>query len=286
MKDKNNIDKLIILLKTKYISLINKFISYEEVEEVLEKFIDFFHIKCSNKGYLLIKKIEFKNEIIKNYFNKQFSHILCNIINTNDLKIFNDLINKSIEGILLEKQIILALIATMSFKKLKIDKIIYYGYDKDIMNYILIIKSHKKYYNRIYYINNLPKDFKLNKGEKIIIVQENENAPIYDFSIITYYNNELILKIYQVDINKDNTALIKLDMDKISVDIEYFVKKLKTELKIDIKYYSFGIITSKKGYDLYIDKKTIKIIKLMIFMQIKIILLILKIQIILFVVKI
>jgi hypothetical protein len=230
LKNKNKIEILNLLLRIKYIPvLLRKYSDYKDIEIILENFIQYFHLTCSSSKGITIKKIEFKNDIIKEYFNEKFNSIICDIVNSNDMKIFEHLINSCVEGVLLEKQIILNLISSIIFKKLKIDK--------------------------IYCLSNLPNNFKFNFGDKVIIIQLLDNAPMYDFGVITYFKNELILKIYQVGINKENSALKKLNEDFIIFDLEYFLKKIKSEYGIDIKKYTFGIITSKSGYDYNILNK-------------------------------
>ena len=226
---KNKFEILTTLLRIKYIPLLLKsYSNYGDIEIILKEFLKYFHISCSSHNAIKITRIEFKNEIIKEFFNSKFNSTICDIVVSNEFEIFDHLINNCVEGVLLEKQIILNLIASMLFKKLKIDK--------------------------IFCVSELPKKLDFNFGEKIIILQILDNSPLYDFGVITYYKNELILKIYQVGINKDNTSLKKLDKDIICFDLEYFIKKLKDEFGIDIKQYTFGIITSKNGYDYNINK--------------------------------
>ena len=226
---KNKFQILSLLLRIKYIPILLKSYSdYEDIEIILKEFLKYFHISCSSEKTIKITKIEFKNEIIKEFFNGKFNSTICDIVVSNEFEIFDHLINNCVEGVLLEKQIILNLIASMLFKTLKIDK--------------------------IFCVSDFPKKIDFKFGQKIIILQILDNSPLYDFGIITYYKNELILKIYQVGINKDNTSLKKLDKDIICFDLEYFIKKLKEEFGIDIKKYTFGIITSKNGYDYNIKK--------------------------------
>ena len=224
IKNKNNIERLSLLLKIKYIPyLLRNSKNENDIFEILSEFLEYFHLTCLNYNGISIQKIEFKNSEVKKFFNEKFNSMICDIVVSDNLKIIDNLINKSVEGILLEKQIILCLIASMSFKKLKIDK--------------------------IFCFSNFTKKMEFFFGEKILIIQLNDNSPLYDFGVITYFKNEMILKIYQVGINKDFYSLEKLDNDLIQFDIEYFIKKLKLEFGVDIKQYVFGIITSKSGYD-------------------------------------
>ena len=227
-KNKNSFEILSTLLRMKYLPfLLHDYPEDDNIPKILKEFFDYFHVTCTEEN-LKIRSIEFKNDIIKNYFNERFKSLICDIVSKNELKIFDSIINSSVEGVLLERQIILNLIASMSFNKLKIDK--------------------------IYNISKFPSNFKFNYGEKILIIQKFENSPMYDFGVITYDKNELILKVYQVGINKSSVALKKLNKDVIIFDIEYFLEKIKFELGIDIKKYVFGIITTKNGYDSYIEK--------------------------------
>ena len=96
---------------------------------------------------------------------------------TKEKGIFDIILTKKIEGILLEKQIILKLISNLFNKKLNI--------------------------KRIYCTDFKTNDLFFNDNDNIIIIQDQENAPLFDFAIITSINKKLILKIYQVGLNKD-----------------------------------------------------------------------------------
>lgn len=95
---------------------------------------------------------------------------------TKEKGIFDIILTKKIEGILLEKQIILKLISNLFNKKLNIKRI---------------------------YTDFKTNDLFFNDNDNIIIIQDQENAPLFDFAIITSINKKLILKIYQVGLNKD-----------------------------------------------------------------------------------
>ena len=96
---------------------------------------------------------------------------------TKEKGIFDIILTKKIEGILLEKQIILKLISNLFNLKLNIQ--------------------------RIYCTDFITNDLFYNDNDTIIIIQDQENAPLFDFAIITSINKKLILKIYQVGLNKD-----------------------------------------------------------------------------------
>ena len=220
------IDKFTKILKAKYLSKTKEYKTQKEIVEILKIFSEFFTIYCKNKsGNIIIENIEFINNKVKNFFNDQYNSILCEYINRNNLGIFDNIINTSIEGILLEKQIIFYLISTLFLRKIKIERI--YCFDDDI-------KEEK---------------ITLNNNDNIIIIQKLDNSPIYDFAIITVLDNIPTLKNYQVGLNKDLIDLLKMDKDIINLDIEYFIKKIDKYLGIKIQQYSFGIITSKDGYD-------------------------------------
>ena len=140
MNEKSNVEQLNILIKIKYLPVVINYILLEEVKLILRQFLDFFHITCSNEGSISIKKIDFKNEIIKNFLNKKFYSFIYHIINENKLSILDDLINTTFEGIILEKQIILGLILTMGFKDLKIRYIMQIIYQKIII-YLKMMKK-------------------------------------------------------------------------------------------------------------------------------------------------
>ena len=112
-------------------------------------------------------------------------------------------------------------------KKIKIDKIYCYN-DNDNANDEL---------------------FNFKKNENIIIIQKRDNAPLYDIGIIIHLNGKTILKVYQIGINKEESALNKIDKDIIIFDLIYFITKLKNKYNIKIDELYFGIITTKDGYD-------------------------------------
>ena len=232
----NNLDKIILVLKIKYLSFLNDFKSETEIINIIKEFSDFFHINCINRNRIKrieIDTIEFNTNKILDFFNNKFDSMICDYINKNETGIFNVLIKeKTIEGILLEKQIILKLIANLFIKKLDIERIYCCSFEE----------------------KDIDKDISLTKFGNIIIVQNQCNAPIYDFGIITIINNEITLKVYQVGINKEKDELDKLDIDIIKLDIEYFIKKIYIHYGIKISQYAFGIITTKEGYDQFMNQ--------------------------------
>ena len=215
--------KITLIVNIKFISIYKNLYSNEDIRNILKDYYEFFNIRCENDNNcnVSITHIDFINENVKKCFNSLFDSILCNLISENKLGLFDNILNKSMECILLEKQIILQLVSTFFFKILKI--------------------------NRIYCCNNFP-SFDINENENIIIIQSLDNAPIYDFAVIIYINNMPILKVYQVGINKENVYLKKLDIDIIKYDLELFIKYIKEYLGIRIQYYTFGIITTKNAY--------------------------------------
>jgi len=218
-----DIDKFIMILKAKYLSLTKEEKTKNEIKELFKIFDEFFQMSCINKSNkIIINNIEFIDNTVRDFFNDQFNSILCEYINKNELNIFESIINSSIEGILLEKQIILQLIAR---------------------SFIDIIKIE-----RIYCCCDIKEKKKIN-SDSCIIIQKQDNSPLYDFGIIILLNNIPTLKVYQVGLNKKLIELEKLDTDKINLDIEYFIKKIYINFGIKILQYSFGIITSKAGYD-------------------------------------
>ena len=226
LSEYKGIDKFIKILKAKYLSKTKEYKTRKEIIEIYKIFSDFFTIYCINKSNnIIIENIEFINNKVRDFFNDYYNSIICDYISQNSLGIFDNIINTSIEGILLEKQIIFNLISTLFLRKIKIERI--YCFDDEI-------KEEK---------------ISLNNNDNIIIIQKLDNSPIYDFGIITVLDNIPTLKNYQVGLNKDLIELLKLDKDIINLDNEYFIKKIYHYLGIKIQQYSFGIITSKDGYE-------------------------------------
>ena len=227
MSKYENKDKFMLLLTIKYISSIQNYKSRKEKINIIKEFSDFLHIHCINRNNIKIidiKNIKFNTKVIRDFFNTQFDSMLCDYINKNEYDIFNEIINnRSVEGILFEKQVILGLIANSFAKEMKIEKI-----------YCCSFKDKN--------------DSFINK-EHIIIIQNQCNAPLYDFGIITILDNKITLKIYQLGINKEKKELENLNIDKIKLDIEYFIKQIYLYYGIKISQYTFGIITTKSGYD-------------------------------------
>ena len=165
------------MLKMKYITFRIKFKSNYNFNLIISQFSEFLNIHCKNKSNgIIIDKIDYINDKVKDFFNSKFDLILCEYINKNEKGIFDIILTKKIEGILLEKQIILKLISNLFNKKLNIKRI---------------------------YTDFKTNDLFFNDNDNIIIIQDQENAPLFDFAIITSINKKLILKIYQVGLNKD-----------------------------------------------------------------------------------
>ena len=247
-----DLDKFILMLKLKYITITNNFYSEEHIKEILANFYRFLNISCINKvseeKNIEIKSINFINKKVKNFIYSQIDSILSDYLNNKNLNFFDTIINllndndkiiknnniseqekfiKAMEGILLEKQIVLKLIASLFFQKLQL--------------------------KRIYCCNSFP-SINYDYYNNIIIIQELDNAPIYDFAVIIYINGFPIIKFYQIGINKDPKELEKLDSCVIFFDVEFFIKNLENKYGIKIKQYSFGIITTKSAYDNYFSK--------------------------------
>ena len=218
-----DLDKFILLLKIKYISLTESCPSKEDIKNILEHFSDYFKIYCKNvRDNIIVERIDFINDVVRDFFTSTYNANLCNFLHKNDLGIFNEIINNAVEGILLEKDIIFQLISSLFLKKLKIIKIYCYYENEGIL------------------------DFELNQNT--IIIQEQENAPLYDIGVIIFVNGKIILKIYQIGINKEKSELDKLDKDIITFDLIYFTNKIEKIYNIKIDEIYFGIITTKEGY--------------------------------------
>ena len=222
-KNKNDLNFLIFLIQLINSCIFSKSslnLSYNELY-YLEKFLpfifldDFEKIQQYSFGSVKFRTILFK-EIIMNYFYS----ILCNHLNTNDF--FNIIKTNSSKGIFIEKQIIFFLISKyLNFDKINIDKI--YCFDSEI---------------------------NINENQKEIFFFQNfENAPLYDFAILKIFNNILVLKVYQIGINKSYNALKNLNKEKINIDLRFFIQKINKKFNKKIQKFSFGIITSKEAYD-------------------------------------
>ena len=143
-----DLDKFILMLKLKYITITNNFYSEEHIKEILANFYRFLNISCINKvseeKNIEIKSINFINKKVKNFIYSQIDSILSDYLNNKNLNFFDTIINllndndkiiknnniseqekfiKAMEGILLEKQIVLKLIASLFFQKLQLKRI-------------------------------------------------------------------------------------------------------------------------------------------------------------------
>lgn len=168
----NPIDKFILMLKMKYITVTTKYQSDEQLSIILRNFSEFLNIYCINKSNeIIIEKINYINDKVRDFLFSKFELLLCEYINRNEKGIFNSILTSSIEGKLLERQIIIKLINNTFNKKLNIQRIYCAG---DFMETKLLY----------------------NKNDTIVIIQKQENAPLFHFALITLINEIPTLKVY------------------------------------------------------------------------------------------
>ena len=226
---KNNIEFSLLIIKLTRFSYFKEkkfFLNYEEIK-YLNILFDYFYF-YSSKGLneISFNNIKFRNYEYKKFFKKYINLVFCNYLNNNEINsIINDIKNKSTEGIYLEKQIIFFLIFRyLNYKQINIKQIYCFNPDAN------------------FDINN-------ENNEEFFFYQEYEYAPLYDFAILKNYNNKITLKVYQIGINKPPSALIKLNKNKIIIDLLFFISKLNKKLTNKISIFTFGIITTKNAYD-------------------------------------
>ena len=215
------------LIFSSLIVLINSINKDKISEEQSENVLNFL---CPLIDYLLfqvtenfnIVKITFRNNVIKEiiydtFIFSQSFHLLS------EANISIDKILKKEEGNNFEKLIIYSLLInkyySSLYKKVKVDSI-YCITDIPIIKY---------------------------DNQNILFFQENPFAQVYDFAILIIKNNELILKAYQIGINKSKNELLKLNRYIIELDLSYLIQKLETIINRKINKYTFGIITTKKA---------------------------------------
>lgn len=203
----------------------------------LEKYMPFINLFAENhlsKNKPYIKEIKFKNNKIENEFLKQYKAytlhhiesqtILKEILNLNDGVFFESLI---IFDILTEK---IALNNNWkNFERVKVKSLFGMVLDEAF-------------------------DFEKYKGKNIIFTQESKTGEIFDFGLLIYKDNKLIMKLYQVSTNKSEDDFKKLDLDIIKLHLINIKKQLKN--LGEIKEFSFGIITSYSSYDKYSKDKS------------------------------
>ena len=224
-----NLIKLFYYLYTKDIS---KDISKEIIlSNILKDFIEFLFIKISDG----LVEIKFRNRIIENYFQNYYIYY-HNIFCSEQSKTFLKEILESEKAYNFERQIIFSIILgnlTNIYHRINID--------------------------RIYCVGKFPK-FTLENN--LLFYQNNSNSPLYDFGVlIKDEEGKLILKIFQVFINKSVEDIKKLISEKIQFDLSYFIEKLNRIFNIEIEKFTFGIIYSKKRYDKCKENNNIKFMK-------------------------
>ena len=218
----NSIEFLIFLTKLLHNKLFiekNSLTSYNE-NNYLNYLLPYLYISISAENSVtLIDKIQFRTNFIKENIIDQFNLLLSRYMVIDD--IFHKIKTKSTEGIYIEKEIIYYLITKMiNLNKITIEKI--YCFDS-----------------------------KLNKNfisPEIILIQELESAPLYDFGIIKYFDGELVFKGYQIGINKPYKSLLHLLKEIIKMDMLYFISKINKFLSQKITKFTFGIITTIYAY--------------------------------------
>ena len=222
-KKDDSIDFLIFITKLLHNNSFperNEFLYYKTCVYFV-KFLPYLYISLNqNLWKVFVNQIQFRANFIKEIINNIFNLLITQNILTND--IFKQIKTKSTEGIYIEKEIIFSLIINnINFDKMKIEKI--YCFDPKI-------------------VNNIEKS-------EIIIIQEQEYAPIYDFGIITTIKDVTIFNGYQIGINKPRKSLSNLFKQKIIIDSLYFINKINKFLKKKITKFTFGIITTIDAYN-------------------------------------
>lgn len=218
-----SINKYILLIKLYYYLYIDD-ISKETLKDIIlldeiKEFIDYLYINISKK----MIKFDFRNKIIEYYFNNYYIHYSSIFFFEESKNLLNKLLETEI-GINFEKHVI----------------------------YSIIIGNMEKTYrrikvNRIYCFENFPK---FEFDNRILFEQIISNAPLYDFAVLFRNNKgEVVLKVYQVFINKRREEFEKLEKNKIFYDLSYFIEKINRALNIKIQGFTFGIITSYKSFN-------------------------------------
>ena len=230
--NQNNLDKFFIDIGNN-INALKDFIQliyYKEYinecsyidNNFLIKYIQYLKliIKEDDQNYLYIQDIKFKNGEIKNKFILNYKNIL---LNSDMSQLFS-----GENGKFYEKKIILDILLNKiindhykNFKKLNVDSI--YCMDLDI--------------NKI--------DINKYKKSNIIIIPDNKIGEIYDFGIIV----DNSIKLYKV-CNKN--SIKDLDRKLIEVDCGYMNTKFLNKIG-DYKNFNFGIITSMKVFNEYLE---------------------------------
>ena len=221
-ENKCNLDFLIFITKIIQYSSYSEgklFLDYNEMK-FLNKLLLYIYIELSDINECCFEKIKFRTNKLKEIFNNSFISIIT--YNLNYARIFSQIKTKSNEGVYIEKQIIYHLLSNIfNYKRINISQI--YCFNSEI-----------KY---------------LEDNNEFFFFQEKENSPLYDFGIIKIFKGILILKVYQIGINKSYNELQKLNKEKIIIDLLFFINKINKILKKKVQKFSFGIITTKDAYD-------------------------------------
>ena len=211
---------LIILINIIYKEQINSEKEDIDILTYIYPFINYIYFQIDENKK--ITKIKYRNNIIKEmiydiFIFSQYFHLLS------AASIQIDNISKKEEGNNLEKLIVYSLL---------INKY------KSEYFYKIKVKS-------IYCISDIPNiDY---NNQNILFFEENPYSEKYDFAILIYKNGELILKAFQIGINKKGDDLIKLKNSIIFLDLSTFSYKLEKIINRKIDKISFGIITTKKA---------------------------------------
>ena len=203
------------------------------ISNLLKDFISFLYIKISDG----LVEIKFRNKIIENSF-KNFYIFYYNIFLNEHSKLILTKLLESEKGYNFERQIIFSIIIgslNKNYERINIE--------------------------RIYCAKKFPKiELDIN-NRNILFYQNIPNAPLYDFGVLLQVKGKLILKVFQVFINKDIEKIKKLKKNKIIYDLCYFIGKICRILNKKIEGFTFGIIISKNLYNKYKNKDKIKFIK-------------------------
>ena len=213
-------DKYIDLIKLYYYlytdKIEKKIMSENSFIDTIKDFLEFLYIQLSDD----LIEIKFRNKIIEYYFNIYYIHYSNLYFNENSKYFLNNILEAE-NGYNFERQIIFSLIIGKMSKEYE-----------------------KIYVNRIYCLEKI---VKINFENYVLFYQKIPNAPLYDFAILIKDNTgKIILKTYQVFINKTMEEIKKLLVFKIFFDLNYFIQIICRVFNIKINEFTFGLITSYK----------------------------------------
>ena len=208
-----------LLLKMKYLITSHDFLNLDKLKD-LSQFLQFIIVSKKRKNNY---QIYFRNNILKKKFNDNYEGYVSKLSNNDNLKYIFKKISKSEEGINFEEQIIFDIITN----------------DLNVSKILL---------QKIFSINSFP-NFKYDMNKNILFIQTDKNSPYYDFCFLIQKEGLIILKVYQIGINKGKDDLEKLNTNFLLFDLYYFCQKLEIEKQIKINKIELGLITTYNAYE-------------------------------------